>query len=105
MKNYVFMRVNFNLLYEFKPDDKPQRRTFAEKLLQKMEEDETFLQRAMFSDEATLRVSCIVDQHDTRTCGLENPYTVLELARDSPKVNVWCSLLHDRIIGPFSFPK
>jgi hypothetical protein len=26
----------------------------------------------------------------------------VEHIRDSPKVNVWCGLLHDRLIGPFS---
>ncbi|GBL95911.1 hypothetical protein AVEN_227144-1 [Araneus ventricosus] len=40
------------LLHELKPDDKPHR-TFAEEMLQKMEEDENFLQRVMFSNKAT----------------------------------------------------
>ncbi|GBN94998.1 hypothetical protein AVEN_268037-1 [Araneus ventricosus] len=38
-----------------------------------------------------------------RVWGLENPHAVLEQARDSPKVNMWCGLLCDRIIGPFFF--
>ncbi|GBN11579.1 hypothetical protein AVEN_178254-1 [Araneus ventricosus] len=38
-----------------------------------------------------------------RIWGLENPHAVLEQVRDSPKVNMWCGLLHDRIIGPFFF--
>ncbi|GBL85885.1 hypothetical protein AVEN_183664-1 [Araneus ventricosus] len=46
-------------------------------------------------------VSGIVNRHITRVWGLENPHAVLEQARDSPKVNVWCGLLHDRIIEPF----
>ncbi|GBM64865.1 hypothetical protein AVEN_157115-1 [Araneus ventricosus] len=83
------------LLHELKLDDKPQRRTFAEEMLQKTEDDENFLQSVIFSDEATFHVSGIVNRHNTRIWGLENPHAVLEQARDSRKVSVWCGLLHD----------
>ena len=33
----------------------------------------------------------------------ENPHVVIEHICDSPKVNVWCDLLHDRSVGPFFF--
>ncbi|GBL94432.1 hypothetical protein AVEN_12207-1 [Araneus ventricosus] len=59
----------------------------------------------MFSDEAAFHLSGIVNRHITRIWGLENPHSVLEQARHSPKVKVWCDLLHDRIIGPFIFSK
>ena len=32
----------------------------------------------------------------------ESAYTC-ELKRDSPKLNVWCGIMHDKIIGPFFF--
>lgn len=32
----------------------------------------------------------------------ESSYTV-EQAKDSPKINMWCSLLHDQIVGSFFF--
>jgi hypothetical protein len=32
----------------------------------------------------------------------ENPHILREVVRDSPKVNVWCSLMKGMIIGPFS---
>ncbi|GBN58777.1 hypothetical protein AVEN_213913-1 [Araneus ventricosus] len=59
----------------------------------------------MFSDEATFHVSGIVNRHNTRIWGLENPHAVLQQARDSRKVYVSCVVLHDRIIGPFIFSK
>ncbi|GBM99137.1 hypothetical protein AVEN_172401-1 [Araneus ventricosus] len=83
------------LLHELKPDDKPRRRTFSGEMLQEMEEDKNFLQRVMFSDEATFHVSGIVNRHNTRIWGVQNPHTVLEQARDSPKVK--CGLPHDRM--------
>ena len=35
--------------------------------------------------------------------GSQNPCEVLERERDSPKINVWCGLMHNQIIGPFIF--
>ena len=33
----------------------------------------------------------------------QNPYRVVEKERDSPKLNVWCGLMHNQIIGLFIF--
>ncbi|GBO16858.1 hypothetical protein AVEN_240698-1 [Araneus ventricosus] len=57
----------------------------------------------MFSDEATFHASGTVNQHNTRTWGLETPRVVLEESKHSLKVNVRRGLLHDRIIGPYFF--
>ncbi|GBM65217.1 hypothetical protein AVEN_65668-1 [Araneus ventricosus] len=48
---------------------------------------EDLLQRVMFSDEATFHESGIVNRHNTRIWGLENPHAVQ--ARDSPKALDW----------------
>ncbi|GBM57316.1 hypothetical protein AVEN_157499-1 [Araneus ventricosus] len=39
----------------------------------------------------------------TRIWGSENPHAVQEVERNSPKINAWCALLHDTVIGPFFF--
>ena len=54
-----------------------------------------------FSDEATFHVSGKVNKHNIRIWGSQNPCEVLE--RNSPKINVWCGLMHNQIIGPFIF--
>ena len=56
-----------------------------------------------FSDEATFHVSGKVNKHNIRIWGSQNPCEVLETERDSPKINVWCGLMHNQIIGPFIF--
>ena len=56
-----------------------------------------------FSDEATFHVYGKVNKHNIRIWGSQNPSEVLERERDSPKINVWCGLMHDQIIGPFIF--
>ena len=38
-----------------------------------------------------------------RIWGSENPRDTCDLERDSPKLNVWCGIMQDKIIGPFFF--
>ena len=59
------------------------------------------LNSVCFSDEATFHVSGKVNKHNIRIWGSQNPCEVLE--RDNPKINVWCGLMHNQIIGPFIF--
>jgi hypothetical protein len=34
--------------------------------------------------------------------GTENPREIIQHVSDSAKINVWCGLLHNKVIGPFS---
>ncbi|GBM01999.1 hypothetical protein AVEN_269592-1 [Araneus ventricosus] len=55
-------------------------------------------------DEATFHVSGKVNISTTAEFGaLKNPHAVQEVERNSPKIDVWCTLLHDTVIGPFFF--
>jgi hypothetical protein len=85
------------------PDDRDNRKTFAMDILQRVDNDPSFLSRVLFSDEATFHVCGKVNRHNCRIWGSENPHVLREHLRDSPKVNVWCGLFHDCVIGPFFF--
>ena len=102
-KNLRLYAYKIQLLQELKPDDKPKRKEFAVNILEKMEEDGHFLNRICFSDEATFHVSGKLNKHNARIWGSENPHITREIERDSPKVNVWCGLLCNKVIGPFFF--
>lgn len=91
------------LLHNIKEDDKPRRYNFAVEILNKVEEDNDFLRKVIFSDEATFHVNGVVNRHNCRIWGSENPHVVQEVERDSPKVNVWCALAAYGVIGPFFF--
>jgi hypothetical protein len=47
-----------------------------------------------------VRVCGKVNRHSW-VCGSENPRDVTEYERDSPKVNVWCLLMRNKVICPF----
>ena len=57
----------------------------------------------MFTDEACFHVLGKIKQHRVRVWGSQNPHVVIEHICDSPKLNVWLGLLHDRLVGLFFF--
>ena len=44
-----------------------------------------------------------VNRHNCRIWGTQQPNEIHEYVQGSPKVNVWCGLLYDRVICPFFF--
>lgn len=91
------------LVQKLKPNDLPARYDFASDMLLKIDIENGYLQKVVFSDESTFHVCGIVNRHNCRIWGSENPHVVRELERDSPKINVWCGLTHETVIGPFFF--
>ena len=67
------------------------------------DDHEDYLKKVMVTDEAWFHVSGKVIRHNERIWGSENPHMVIEHIHDSPKDNVWCDLLHDRLVGLFFF--
>ena len=91
------------LLQALKPEDKPRRKEFAVTMLHRLDSVPEFLKRVCFSDESTFHVSGLINRQNSRIWGSQNPHETYKLERDSPKLNVWCGIMHDKIIGPFFF--
>ena len=102
-KRLKLFPYKIQLVQALKPGDYEQREQFARTLLTNIEQDPDFLNRILFSDEATFHVSGVVNRHNVRIWGAENPHVFRPVERNSPKLNVWCGLLHDRVVGPFFF--
>lgn len=63
-----------------------------------------FLSRILFSDEATFTTDGVLSSQNQRHWSEENPEWVINCkSQYSQKVNVWCGILNERIIGPFFF--
>ena len=56
-----------------------------------------------FSDEATFHVSGYVHKQNCRIWSLEKPTIVNEYEDNTAKINVWCAMSSDCIIGPYFF--
>ena len=57
------------MLQRLQPNDTPKRKEFADNMLQQISEDEEFLKRICFSDEATFHVSGKLNKHSVRIWG------------------------------------
>lgn len=91
------------LLQKIKTTDLIKRAGFATFMLNQMAENESFLNEVVFSDEATFHISGCVNRHNVRIWGAQHPHETFEKERDSPKINVWCGLSREEVIGPFFF--
>ena len=68
------------MLQALQPNNMPRKKEFAVNMLQRISEDEAFLKRVCFSDEATFHVSGKLNKHNVRIWGLENPHANREQA-------------------------
>lgn len=91
------------LVQKLQPNDLPARYDFASNMLLKIDNDNGYLQKVVFSDESTFHINGIVNRHNCRIWGSENPRVVREMERGTPKINVWCGLTYETVIGPFFF--
>ena len=84
-KNLRLYAYKVQMLQALQPNDMPRRKEIAVNMLQRNSEDEAFLKRVCFSDEATFHASGKLNKHNVRIWGSENPHASRELQRVSPK--------------------
>jgi hypothetical protein len=80
------MRLSFRpyklkLLQELKPNDRPHRRDFCTDMLNCLKEYNLFLDKIVFSEEATFHLSGKVNRHNLIIWGSQNPLQVVEVDR------------------------
>ncbi|GBM33865.1 hypothetical protein AVEN_175696-1 [Araneus ventricosus] len=69
-------------------------------MFSRIENEHDFLNHNIFSEEATFHVG---NKAQLRNLGLRKSPRFTGSERNSLKINLWCSLLHDTVIGYFSF--
>ena len=88
-----------------KPDEKAKGQSFCEEMQLRIE-TEGFIESLVFSsDEATFHLSGKVHKHNVRIWALENPNSYVEHVCNFPKVNVFCTISHEKVYGTFFFFK
>ena len=92
-KNLRLYTYKVQLLQALEPNDKSRQKEFAVNMLERISEDETFLRRVCFSNEATFHVSGKLNKQNVRIWGSEKFHGTREIERNSPKVNVWCGIM------------
>lgn len=88
---------------ELLPGDFVKRRAFAEWAFQKMAEDDDWLSKVLWTDEAHFTLRGSVNSHNCRIWATENPRTFVQTPLHDQKVTVWCGFNTSTVIGPFFF--
>ena len=102
-KDLKMFPYHVQLLQQLYPHDFDVREEMCSNLLRRFTNDPMFIDCILFSDESTFHVSGRVHRHNCRIWGLERPIPERQHERDSPKVNVWCGMTTNGIVGPFFF--
>lgn len=96
MHPYIIQRCQ-----KLKPVDKLKRMEACLIMLSISYQVPSMKDRIIFSDEAVFHTSGFVNRKNCILWGEEKPHVVQEYVRSSPKVNVWCGVCADGIIGPY----
>lgn len=63
-----------------------------------------FYKNIFFSDESTFTTNGVVSTQNCRYWAKENPhFTLVTNSQRYKKVNVWCGIMYDKIVGPYFF--
>ncbi len=87
---------------QLQQNDYAQRKHFAEKMLEKLE-NEIALKDLLMSDEAHFELSGSVNKQNMRYWCAQNPTAIVERPLHSQRVTVWAGVAQWGIIGPYFF--
>lgn len=91
-------------LHTLQPGDDERRMEYCLTMQAKFYEDNGIFGKILFTDEATFSTNGTVSSQNIRFWSEDNPHWVINCkSQYSARINVWCGVLKDRIIGPFFF--
>ena len=91
------------LLHAINDDDLDRQMQFCEWFQQMVNEDEEFVMKIVWPDEAQFKLNGTVNCHNCVYWAPENLHVHVDKAVNLPGVNVWCGLSVRGLIGPFFF--
>jgi hypothetical protein len=91
------------LVQELSEDDFDRRVEFAEEWIRRIDEDPTFGEHVLWSDEAIFRLSGHVNRHNCIIWSNINPHETVARPFQSPGLMVWAGIIRDEFVGPFFF--
>jgi len=73
----------------------------SKQMLVKMDDNSDFLWTICFCDEFDISCHERISRLNCHIWAYGNPHVVFDHEWHSPKINVWCHLLHNKVIRPF----
>lgn len=101
LKRHQFHPFHKQKVQHLLPGDGPLRLEFCHFL----NTNQQLYKRILFTDEAQFTRNGVNNLHNEHSWAQENPHEVIEQNfQQRFSVNVWCGLIHNRLIGPFILP-
>ena len=91
------------LLQALHEDDGDRRVQFCETFLDFYDGDFAFVDRILWSDEATFKLNGHLNRHNCIYWATENPQVILENEVNLPGLTVWCGIHSGGIVGPYFY--
>ena len=91
------------LTQQLKPADHSQRRRYVERVLEEQAVDGNFSNKIFFSNETHFTLDGYVNKQNFHIWGSGCPQVIEEKPLHSEKVNIWCFLWSECVIGPYFF--
>lgn len=91
-------------LHTLQPGDEDKRLLFCVTLGEKILENRNYHKYIIFSDESTFTTNGVVSSQNCRHWSRDNPhFTINTKSQYYKKINVWCAISYDKVIGPYFF--
>lgn len=102
LHKFKYHPYKVKLVQELNEDDFDRRLEFCESMTQFINNNPQLLNNICFSDECSFSLNGLVNRHNCRYWAESDPHIMREFHTQHPqKLNVWCGILGDHIVGPF----
>lgn len=91
------------LVQKLHDGDQDRRVEFCEKMLGMIDEDNTFIDRIWWSDEATFKLNGHINRHNCVYWSADNPGLIIEKEVNLPGICVWAAISSNGLLGPYFF--
>lgn len=93
---------HFQKVHSMTPDDYPARVEYANWFLQKHQENNTFVSRVLWTDEAGFSRDGVINSHNLHMWDEENPHAIIQTKNQHKfLINIWMGIIGNHLIGPF----
>lgn len=105
LKGEQLHAYHYTSVQDLREEDYPLRRRFCENFLRRVNEDQDFPSRVIFSDESLFTREGIFNSHNMHMWSDENPrITRLRNFQVRWKLNIWAGIMGTNILGPVILP-
>lgn len=102
MKKYNYKSYHILPVQHLNENDFRSRRLFCEEMINRINENENFLENIFWTDESSFSTSGIFNRKNTHHWATQNPHAVAQVKKQGRRtVNCWCGIHKSKIIGPF----